>query len=296
MLSRFLVHALGRVMPVIVVVGICPISPPAAVDLAFGRLSNALELEINIDKERFLVGEPVWIDVVLKNVSQDTVPISGRDIRPEHGNLEFFVAGGEKTLKYTGGFATYIGGPQNLAPGEEITSQFDIVDFYGKPVEGTLCFEKLLHPGMYSVQARVWRNVTSNALDMEVVEPSGEDAEIQRALHEASLLIGQRRREEAGERLCSVLPSASQSVYRDKLYFVLIRIAHTERPRQRKLAEQVLREYPDSRYAGPCLLRVFGGMSRAQAEEFVGGLESAVPGTRAAVRGRKLLETYEFRK
>lgn len=296
MLNRVLMRAIASVAPLIVTVAICPISTLIGVDPAFGQLSSVLSLEIRADKKQFLLGEPVWIDVLLKNVSQDTVRIPDRVIRPDFGNLEFFVTSGEETLPYTGGDATYIIEPLDLAPGEELTMQFDILDFYGESAEGTHWFERLFHPGTYSVQARAWHGVLSNTLEVEVIEPSGEELEIYNGLHEAAVLEGQRRFQEAAERLYSLLPSASRSAYRDKLYNELILGACADSPRQRRLAAQVLREYPDSRYAHFCLSYVFHGMSRAEAEEYVDELESAAPGTRAAVQGRKMLGTYEFRR
>lgn len=296
MLSRLLVRALGGVAPVIVIVTICPISPLTGLDLALGQAPSPLRLEISADKKQFLLGEPVWIDVALKNVSQDTVRIPDRVIRPDFGNLDFFVTSESETLRYIGGHATYVSEPINLAPGEEVISQHDILDFYGKPIEGTIALERLFHPGMYSVHARAWRSVVSNTLDVEVVEPSGDDAEIYRVLHEAALLSGQRRFREAAERLYPLLPSASQSAYRDKLYIELMWAVYTDRPRRKSLAAQVLREYPNSRYARKCLYYVFQGMSRAQAEDFVRDLESRAAGTRAALHGRRMLETHEFRE
>lgn len=291
-------QALGlrRTASVMAMGAVCLISALSGLAPAFAGLSDSLELEISADKEQFLLGEPIWIDVVLRNVSEDTLCISGRDIRPEHRNIDFFVTRGDEILRYTGGYATYVGKPLDLAPGEEVATHFDILEFYGMRVEETVGFEKLFHPGDYSVQARVWHSVTSNTLDVEVIEPSGEDAEIYRGLHEAALLRSRRQFRQAAETLYPLLASASQSAYRDKLYFWLIRIVHMDEPRKRALAEQVLEEYPDSRYARACLLRVLSGMDRAEAQKLVKELESTSPGTRAAVQGRKLLQTYEFRK
>ncbi len=295
-LTRPLMRVLGTVVPIIVTVVICPVSAVIGVTPAFGELSSSLSLEITADKKQFLSGEPIWIDVVLKNVSQDTVRIPHFEIAPELRNLDFFVFCESETLQYTGGVASYFIKPRDLAAAEEVISQEHILEYYGKPREGTGWFEKVLHPGTYSVQARAWHGVLSNTLEVEVIEPSGEELEIYNGLHEAILLRAQRCPQEAAERLYSLLPSASRSAYRDKLYFWLILFVHNDKQRERSLSARVLREYPDSRYAHACLLRFFRGMSRAEAEEYVGELESAAPGTRAALQGRKLLGTYEFRK
>jgi hypothetical protein len=295
-LHRLFMRALGVAVPVIASAVICPVSAVIGVTAAFGGLSSSVRLEISSDKKQFLVGEPVWIDVVLKNVSQDAVQIPHPRIEPELGNLDFFVVCGGDTLQYTGGTASYLRKPRDLVPGEDITSQLDILNYYGQPVEGTAYFEKVLRPGTYSIQGRAWHSILSNTLTVEVIEPAGEDAEIYSRFHDAAILRGQRHRQEAADSLSSLLPSASRSAYRDKVYFWLIRFVHNDKPRQRSLSAKVLRDYPDSRYAHACLLRVFHGMDRAQAQEFVGELESAALGTRAAVEGRKMLETYEFRK
>jgi hypothetical protein len=296
MLNHLFMRALGTIVPAIATAVICAVSAVIGVTPAFGELSRSLSLEITADKKQFLLGEPVWVDVVLKNVSQDTVRIPHFEMAPELSNLDFFVVCESETLQYTGGVASYWIKPRDLAPAEGLTSQEDILDYYGKPREGTGWFEKVLDPGTYSVQASAWHSVMSDTLEVEVIEPSGEELEIYNGLHEAILLRAQRRFQEAAERLCSLLPSASRSAYRDKLYFWLIRIVHNDKRRQRRLSAQILREYPDSRYARFCLSYVIHGMSRAEAEKFVGELESTAPGTRAAVQGRKMLETYEFRK
>jgi len=295
-LGKFPMSVLARAAPVAAIVVFCSFSLAAMGDVALAEASGRLQLEIGADKSRYLVGEPIWIDVVLKNVSQDTVRVGHRIMEPESWTLEFFVVTDGETLPYTGGRASVIYESLDLPPGGELPGQFDILQYYGKCGEGTKGFERFLDPGVYSIRARAFRSVTSNALEVEVLEPSGREAEIYRIFHEAAVLDAHRHYEEAAEKLQSLLRSASSSTYRDKLYYMLIRVLHTDRRRQRDLAERVLREYPDSRYARFCLTYVLYGMTRAEAEKFVSSLESAAPGTRAAVEARRLLRTYEFRK
>jgi len=296
MLTPASLRGLSRPGAVLAIAAICLLRPPIGVDPALCDQSSSLRLEISAEKSRYLVGEPIWIDMVLKNVSQDTVVIGHRVVRPEYGNLKFLIVGDGDTLQYADGFAMFISRSMNLPPGGELRDQFDVLEYYGKCGEGTMGFEMFFDPGVYSIRARAFRSVTSNTLEVEVVEPSGQEAEIYRVFHEAAVLRAQKRYDEAAEKLHALLPSAEQSPYRDKLYYMLIRILSDDKARRGRLAERVLRDYPNSRYARPCALRAFSNMTRAEAEKFVTSLESAAPGTRAAVEARRLLRTYEFRK
>lgn len=295
MLQRMTVRDIRRAASSIVMVAAFPLSPLMGLDTTVCLGRGSLALEISPDKTEFLLGEPIWIDVTLRNTGSDTLMIPHRIQSPDRGNLEFLVTTDGDTLDYSGPMGSYVRQPQALEPGGGITRQHDILESYGRPVDGTKMLERQISPGEYTVQAKAFVNVVSNALDITVVEPSGTEAELHSALHEAYLLVAQRRTHEAVDLLGPLLADAAHSAYRDKLYFTLILVGRDDLSEWEGLTRGFVTNYPDSRYSRPCLLRLFRDMSRSQAESFVRELEFNAPGTRAALESRKILQKYEFR-
>ena len=94
--------------------------------------NQKLSLEINLDKNTFLLQEAIWLDITLKNISNDTVSIEQFG-PPCHGlfYIELEDVNGS-SMPYTGMINDMRWGPGWLAnPNEQYYNCYDITALFG---------------------------------------------------------------------------------------------------------------------------------------------------------------------
>jgi hypothetical protein len=250
--------------------------------------------EISLEKSKYLPGEAVWVDFVLRNVSEDTLFIEDSKLDPNNFNLSFDVTARNDTLPFIGYHPNCRPiWPRWLFPGGTLTGTVNICTYYGEPVEGNRWEGWLFHPGIYSLQGIALREVPSNRLEFEVMEPSGEDVKIFEVLHRAQILAAQYSREATAELLFPLLPRATNSVYRDQIYRVLRWAVALDYPKAAEVGREALKINPNTRYARTHLFAVFWASTPEEGRRYVESLERKAPGSRVAVLGRELLDGFK---
>jgi hypothetical protein len=257
----------------------------------FHDRSHELVLRIELEKQSYLVGEPIWVDVTLSNAGADTVVMPGSPMALESSEFEFYVITNGERLKYTGPVACGALRPMPIAPGQEFHRCFDILSNYGEPVPNTTSFEPIVSAGTYSIHADSW-GVLSNEVGFDIEKPQGRDAEIYEILEQAISLSVNNRRLTAAQQLEELLPGLAGSPYRDKVVYWLGNMWwFFEIDKELEIFAQLVDVSPNSGYAPIAVGRLMRKMTLPEAEMFWWNLQRKAPGSRAAQAAQSSLSS-----
>jgi hypothetical protein len=145
----------------------------------FGRPN--LEFKLLCDKASYLVGESIWIDVLVINREKDTVKAYFPSPYFDHFNI-VVIQGESDTVPYMGVEFEWINVSSlptcKIAPGDTLYYAYDLLCGYSAP-EAALDFRL---KGRVRVSAVYWEIFRSNELDINIAEPQGSEAEALRLL------------------------------------------------------------------------------------------------------------------
>ncbi|MGB2697981.1 MAG: hypothetical protein WBD28_09025, partial [Candidatus Zixiibacteriota bacterium] len=246
--------------------------------------NTPLKLEIKTSKEVFLRSEPIWIDAILSNISQDTVRVYGLclpcqsrfhvEVKDEKGN----------TLKYTGPVYDMIpGSGWIMHPEESYHKCLNLLDYffqYKNLIE--LVFLKGLKPGTYTVRAR-YETTNSNEVKFEVKEPEQSEKEAYQLVKDA-YYSQTKKPDSTSEYFKQLVNSFPKSAYAE--------IGYKELYHDKKLLEN----FPNSGYTERTLERLTDTLSLEQKYEFLHKVINKHPNTRSTKFAEKMLKTIEDQK
>jgi hypothetical protein len=251
-----------------------------------------LKLRIDLEKECYLLDEPIWVDATLTNVGQDTVwlPLPPQILlRTIKLNV---VRIGADSLANKGAYEIRMRERHPVAPGQGLTDSFDILDYYCSKAEKFTRPGSDLPVGIYSVRGESFGAITSRDVLFEIIEPTGRNLAIHQAMRRADRLSHEYHRQQAVASLESVLPMLEGSPYKEKVLYKLGGLWNKfEREREVEAYRDLIELNPDTRYASHIVKQIMYEMSRSEAESFVQGLESAPPNSRGALAAREAMSS-----
>lgn len=262
----------------------------AASDHAMRRENTKdLELLLKLNKETYLLGEPIWAEIIITNVSDDTLPdYSSPTILNRSMELKVISDEGD-TLKDIGGSALIAGTGAPLPPGESRVETFDVLDYYGEHVKGTIGMANKAPPGTYRATAASVGLVSPPDVRFEVVRPEGHDAEIYAAMVEAVRSLARRDQSCAEASLQAMLPGLEGSPYHEAvLHWLSVTYLH-DVAKRKNIYRRLLDAHPDGGYARLAVSALMREMSLEEAEAFARELERKAPDTRASRYAQKSL-------
>ncbi|MFH2048543.1 MAG: hypothetical protein ABIJ12_03765 [bacterium] len=137
-----------------------------------------LSLDISLSKKTYLLNEPIWLDVTLKNISDENIRIYGLCPSCLNGSLSIdMVDSLGKEIRYSGYVYDMVPGKGwILEPQEEYYRCFNLLETNGFINYGLIgaMYLKYLPSGKYRMRAHSWRTY-SQELSFEVMEPIGEE-------------------------------------------------------------------------------------------------------------------------
>ncbi len=269
-------------------------------------------LEISLDKQTYIMYEPIWLEVAMTNTSADTLRTHGVPVDPDHHQFTIEIR------DQAGALATYVGGRHGdlgcpgrlvLDPGEQEHGSFELAVYYqfseGDVGLPRICWMFPHFPiGEYSVLVR-YEGVVSNVLSFSVVPPEGDDEEAVRMIEGASEVL--RRDRDSGaaaQAFRDIVERYPSSVFAMKCDY----LSEVFDPRFRNgtrdgamtweaLDVKMLPKYPDDGWSRSWLRGITHDMEDNEKLEFLDSLMERFPETKAArfagqmkeglLRGRK---------
>ncbi|MFX1537680.1 MAG: hypothetical protein ACFFDI_26075 [Promethearchaeota archaeon] len=248
-----------------------------------------LKLEINYSKDSYLLSEPIWLDLTLSNVSEDTVRIIGPCVHC--GDTRFVVVSSKgDTLTYRGIEAEVAYGSGSLLdPSEKKYNCFNFLDYYG---ERESILRLKLKPDRYTVHAIYYGSkcgkITSNKTTFKVTEVPEVELQPLKLLkqgYSAQISKSPNLSTESFEQIINQFP---QSVYAE--------LASKELASTDSLKMEMLKKYPDSGFTKWILSRVTSKMTAERKRNLLQKVIKDFPNTRAAKFAEKMFKTIEDEK
>jgi hypothetical protein len=242
-----------------------------------------LQLEMELSKSTYLVGEPIWLDATLTNVSSDTVRIFGFfppcqghwfniELKDQQGNV----------VPYSGpDYHVVIGEGWIIEPQEHYYGCYNLLELFNTKRSLYSFFWQILPPGSYKVRAS-YENICSQEIEFQVVEPKGDEKEAYQLFESAKTLMMQKEFDLERQKLQELVNRFPQSAYAEK--------AHKELGQEKEL----LLKYPNSGYNGVNLKSLTRELASEQKQEFLGNVIRDHPETRSAKFARQMLARPEL--
>ena len=251
--------------------------------------NTPLKLEIKTSKDVFLLSEPLWLDVTLTNIRQNSVrSLCGLCIPCQ---CQFSVQVTDKkgeNLNYTGPRWDFVPGSGFLInPGESFYECLDLTEYFGELKSLEDHFFKQLKPGKYRVKsgyAMKGKSIYSNEIVFEVKSASGSEEEAYNLLKKAWTLFFQKKRDEMREHLREIIIQYPNSVYAEKAYKELF------------LTVELIEKCPNSGYTESALQRLTDTLSLEKKQDVLHTVIAEHPSTRSARFGEKMLKKLETKK
>jgi hypothetical protein len=235
------------------------------------------KMEINLSKEVYLEGEPIWLDCWLTNISEDTLRTWGLCLQCFWCPKLLLVDNKGDTLPYTGLHRDVIHLPGTipgfiLRPQENDYDCYDLVESFHQKSSLFSFYQTILDPGEYRVKAKC-KAAQSKELTFEVKPPAGEEAKAYQLLKDALNSVISRNDSLERQSLNQLLTRYPNSVYAPKA------CKHLRR------WEEMLEKYPNSGFTKSAITYLTGetsGMSEEKKKEFYNRIIKEQPETRAA--------------
>jgi hypothetical protein len=251
-----------------------------------------LKLEISLSKEAYLKAEPIWLDVTLTNVSQDTARAWDLCLPCQMG-FEVIVRDERgDTMEYSGLlYDMKIGAGWVMMPSESQYECLDLSEYFGDPPEpraplASFTFTKSLKPGKYVVVAKHHirsQTISSNELAFAIRPPKGEEQEGYRLLHAAYLAwIQGKSHSIIQDTLCQIIKSYPKSPYAEKAF------RHLPQPND----ELFLERFPNSGYSQGAIRAITSDKSDQEKRKFLQKIMKRNPGTRSAKFAEQMLRGW----
>lgn len=235
------------------------------------------ELSVHLKKDTFLFREPIWLDVKLTNVSNDTIRFWS--LHPCQGlGLDIVLANGNgDTIPYSGPqFDFMLKEGTILHHDDEVYDTYDLIELFAVKYTNTIYFGGL-PPDEYNVQA-FYGDVASNKIGLAVINPTGADKETEHMLLDALSYSFRKNSDSLIASLQKVLELYPNSVY-------------AEIPGLRVLSiEEFLERFPNSGNTGLALQDHIDGLSANAKKLYLENVIAKYQGTRAARHAEQLLK------
>jgi hypothetical protein len=244
------------------------------------------KLQISLTKDTYLEAEPIWLDVTLINVSQDTARAWGLCLPCQMGFEVIVLDERGDTLEYNGLLYDMKRGPGwIMKPGETYYNCLDLSEHYGDAPEplapmATFTFTKSLKPGKYTVTSSYHirsQTIESNQVKFEVKPPTGEEKEAYVLLQEAYIFYIRSKLDSMTQKLHEINSLYPKSGYAEKACKHLV------------LDEMLINNFPNSGFTLSALRAKASRKNEKEKKEFLQRIISNHPETRSAKFAEQML-------
>ncbi len=271
---------------------------------------NDWGLEIQLSKQTYMSHEPVLLDVVLTNITSDTLRTYGLDT-PNH--LDYWIHlrdGTGELLEHTGVHFEIADYPGRLLleAGEQYYGCVNVLDLFGSRQNKSgyqLPRTRFPHisKGAYTVQVR-FEETVSNELTFEVIEPFGVERAALELVVKASGAWVQDDQGPSSQIFREVVNTFPNSVYAERCYYLSHMYSQAVRDaraggtfRYNDLYKEMLVKYPDSDQSRSWLVSIYRRMDdKEKAISIVSRCASDSSDTRSSKFARQILRQLEKMK
>jgi len=207
---------------IIITLLVCKILSPSSIY----SNENNWQVEIELEKQTYVLHEPIWLDVNLFNSASETLRTQGlSDPNQSQFIIEFKDSIGG-TVEYTGPQYLMVAdsGKLFLEPGENDYGSFDLLDFFGSFEEksGYSVLVTRFHfipKGAYTIRV-LFEDNFSNELTFNIEEPFGEEKQALELIEEASKIWTSNNTDTSAQIFQEIVDKFPNSVFVEKCYYL----------------------------------------------------------------------------
>ncbi len=254
---------------------------------------NGWSLEISLDKESYVLHEPIWLDMTLTNLTSDTMRTTALSALHEFDKAVDLRNSDGTAVEYTGHIPLVAYGPGILfEAGGQRYGCWNLQLKYGlRPGNSEYSVIGFRFPtmprGTYTVQVEL-EGLVSNELSFTIVEPSGAEREALLQIENASAMSTQDT-DMASQTFDDVVDRFPGSAFAEKCYY-LSRYYSPEIQAaiqrntfdERVIHREMLQKYPNSGRSIGWVRSAVKGLEDSEKLAFLDSLSERNRGTRAA--------------
>jgi hypothetical protein len=254
---------------------------------------DGLEFGIGIEKDTFLLGEPIWLDMYLKNIGKQPIPVKPLSIAG--GWLELIVinSSNDTLIPYAKEVINFVGGgpTYTLESGETLYICRDLLEAtgLGEREEKWMSWRSYLKPDAYKIKARYQGYVQSNELAFAVLNPTGTEKIARRMWKEghAEQLKTRGKSGSSISKWTELIDKYPNSVYAPS---ALRELLYCDSHNSTKHAQNLLATHPNSGYSGYAIGILLQNKSEEQQKEMYEQIGRQYAGTRADKLAKNIRE------
>jgi len=263
---------------------------------SFGRqnYSKNIGVTISLEKETYLLSEPIWVVVSAKNISKEEIRILPLVLScMECLNIILIDSKGD-TLYYHGVVHDVTRPPTGYLtePGETRSNYVNLLEGFGEKLDG-FGIRRFLKPDKYSIVATYDGMVKSNKIEFDVIAPEGDEKKAHALLNEGYDYQIQLKINEFDEKLEELVSKYPESAYADLAYYEMTYWSEDPKDAE-KYGKQLISKYPNSRWTRFAFWKMLRGKTRNEQIQLLKHILKKIPaGTRAADWAKGSLKALE---
>jgi len=262
--------------------------------LGWPGYGEKLDFTINLEKQTFLVLEPIWLSVYATNTGDDEARILPLALTCLSCLDIILVNSKGDTLLYSGTVHDVTAPPTGYPtkPGETRSNYMNLLEGFGEKIDG-FGLRRFLEPETYSIQAVYAGVLKSNELQFKVSTPEGRDSRAYSIIREAYDYHIQFKTSEFCQKLETLVADYPGAVYGDLAYYEMTYWAPDPKEAQ-KYGRELILNYPNSRFTRFAFWKILRGKTRDEQIGFLDDILGEIPpGTRAAQWAQGSLEALK---
>jgi len=254
---------------------------------------NKWDLEVELDKQDYLLYEPIWLDITLINATSDTLRTHGLRA-PNHDQFIIELRDNTgKLVKYTGGhfFIQSSPGRLLLGPDDQDYSSFNLLSLFPSHKENSgyrlLNRIRFVQKGKYTIHV-FFEGDISKELKFNILKPRGDEKKALKLIEKASKKWKQKNPDPSAQTFNEIIEKYPNSAYAEQSFYLSRYYSQETREGlkdgsfdKRIFKRELLDNFPNSGYSGGWLKSITHKMDDSAKLEFLDSLQGINPNTRS---------------
>jgi len=231
--------------------------------------AKSLDFKISLEKEVYLLSEPIWVDISAKNINEKEIRILPLVLSClECLNINV-INSQDDTLYYHGIVHDVTRPPTGYAtePGQTRSNYLNLLEGFGEKLDG-FGIRRFLKPDKYSIVAIYDGMIKSNEIEFEVVAPKGAEKKAYALLKEGYDYHIQLKIKEFHEKLEELVSKYPESLYANLAYYEMTYWSEDSEDAE-KYGKELIFKYPNSRFTRFAFWKMLRGKTRNQQVQFL---------------------------
>jgi len=250
--------------------------------LGHQNYDKIIDFTISLERQTYLLSEPIWVDVSAKNMSKEEIRILPLVLSClECLNIIVINSTGD-TLYYHGIVHDVTRPPTGYVtdPGETRSNYLNLLEGFGEKLDG-FGIRHFLKPDKYFIVAIYDCMIKSNEIEFEVVAPKGDEKKAYALLKEGYDYHIQLKIGKFNEKLEELVSKYPESAYADLAYYEMTYWSEDSEDAE-KYGKKLIFKYPNSRFSRFAFWKMLRGKTRNQQIQFLKDIIKKLPMETAA--------------